>query len=75
MIKKLTKVGNSLALIMDKGTLEQLGVGEDEAVSVRLDGPSMIVQAPARTISDEEVEQSTARLTERYDDLMKRLAQ
>lgn len=43
MTKKLARVGNSTALIIDKPILELLGMKPDDEVTVRTDGMSLIV--------------------------------
>jgi len=44
MIKKLTKHGNSLALIIDKPILELLNIKEDTELEISTDGRSLIIR-------------------------------
>lgn len=47
MIKKLTKTGNSVALVLDRPLLEATGIGADTPVEVSTDG-DVIVITPQR---------------------------
>lgn len=46
MIKKLTKHGNSYALVIDRGIMDLLNISEKSALYVTTDGRKLIV-APA----------------------------
>ena len=46
MIKKLSKHGNSLALVIDKPILELLGIDEDTELEVRTNGRGVLHRAP-----------------------------
>ncbi len=48
MVKNLTKTGNSLALILDKGILEATGIDADTKLEVSTDG-DVIVISPVRS--------------------------
>ncbi|MEY2549641.1 MAG: hypothetical protein QOD64_2223 [Verrucomicrobiota bacterium] len=45
MIKKLTRTGNSVALILDKPLLDQLGLDENAEVELSIDGQVLVVTA------------------------------
>ena len=47
MIKRLTKHGNSLALVIDRGVLDLLDIDVDTPLSISTDGSSLIV-SPVR---------------------------
>ena len=47
MRKKLTRTGNSLALVLDKPLLDQVGIDADTPLEVSTDG-SIIVISPIR---------------------------
>ena len=47
MLKKLTRTGNSLALVLDKPLLDQVGIDADTPLEVPTDG-QVIVIAPVR---------------------------
>lgn len=43
MVKKLTKIGSSSALIIDKALMEILGISQNSDVEIHTDGRSLIV--------------------------------
>ena len=47
MIKKLTKHGNSLALVIDKGVLELLNIDDKTPLDISTDGKMLII-SPVR---------------------------
>jgi len=65
MIKKLTKTGNSLALVLDKSLLDQVGIDAATPLEVSTDG-HVIVVSPVRA------RRRTARL---YGGVFRRLAE
>ena len=73
-VKKLTKLGNSQALIIDKQTLAQMGISEGAEVSMTLHGRQLVVTPVNPRISNEELEESVDRMLDEYDDLFRRLA-
>jgi antitoxin component of MazEF toxin-antitoxin module len=75
MHKKLTRTGNSLALVLEKGLLERTGIDADTPLEVSTDG-EVIVISPVRSL------RRTARLKRviekahaRYAGAFKRLAE
>ena len=75
MIKKLTRHGNSLALVIDKAILELLDIDGDTPLSIGTDGTCLVI-APAHE------PERRARLREALDEgnrtygqAMRRLAQ
>ena len=74
MVKKLTKHGNSLALVLDRGVLDLLEIDADTPLNIKTDGKCLIVtpaQIPARQ------KKFLAALEEgnrRYGKMLKRLA-
>jgi antitoxin component of MazEF toxin-antitoxin module len=67
MTKTLTRTGNSLALILDRPLLEQLGIDADTPLEVSTDG-QVIVISPVRDKKRE------ARFRAISDDMFKRYA-
>ena len=53
MIKKLSKHGNSLALVIDRSILDLLGIDEQTALEVSTDGAALIVMPAGAVISDQ----------------------
>jgi antitoxin MazE len=75
MIKKLSKHGNSLALVIDRAILDLLGIDEQTSLEVSTDGEALIVvpaQDKRRRKRFEDALQST---NERYGKALKRLAE
>jgi antitoxin component of MazEF toxin-antitoxin module len=75
MVKKLTKHGNSLALIIDRPILDLLGIDADTPLQITTDGRGLKV-APA--VDDERAtrfEQALARGNTKYGEVLRRLGQ
>jgi antitoxin component of MazEF toxin-antitoxin module len=75
MVKKLTKSGNSLALVIDKPMLDALDLDADTPLEVSTDG-EVIVIAPLRDRERNEKLKAVVREAhERYGGVFKRLAE
>jgi antitoxin MazE len=74
MLKKLTRHGNSLALVIDKGVLELLNIDDQTPLEITTDG-SILLISPVR---DEErrrqFQEAAAKVNARYGRALKRLA-
>ena len=75
MIKKLTKHGNSLALVIDKGILELLNIDADTPLSIRSDGRHLIISAAAEDRHRKKVRAALEKVKKKYGPALKRLAQ
>jgi antitoxin component of MazEF toxin-antitoxin module len=74
-VKKLTKFGDSRALVIDKKTLAQMGLSDDGGeVQVTLHGQQLVVTAVRPRILEERSRESLDRVLEKYKDLFRRLA-
>jgi len=73
-IKKLTRLGNSQALVIDKQTLAQMGLAEAGEVSMTLHGQQLVITPVNPCIPDDRLSQSLDRVMDKYDDLFRRLA-
>lgn len=74
MVKRLTKHGNSLALVIDRGVLDILDIDAETSLSVTTDGRCLIV-SPVRDAARKK--RFTAALAEgnrKYGRMLKRLA-
>lgn len=75
MIKKLTKHGNSLALVIDRPVLDILKIDPDTPLEISTNGESLLIE-PIRDVKRrrkfEEALESTNR---RYGRALKRLAE
>jgi antitoxin MazE len=75
MIKKLSKHGNSLALVIDRAILDLLDIDEDTALEMSTDGQALVV-APVRDEKRRKrFEQALASTNKRYGKALKRLAE
>ncbi len=75
MRKKLTKTGNSLALVLDRALLEQTGIDAETQLEVSTDG-EVIVISPARDARrTAKLKRVVARAHGRYAGVFKRLAE
>lgn len=75
MRKRLTRTGNSLALVLDKPFLEQAGIDESTEIEVSTDG-DVIVISPVRTKKHAaKLSKAIGEINERYAGVFKRLAE
>lgn len=78
MYKKLSRHGNSLAIIIDKPILELLSVNEKTVLKIRTDGTNIIIEPVMETkdlISKNPKFQAIfEKVTEKYDEDLKKLA-
>ncbi len=73
MIKKLSAVGNSLALIIDRPILDLLGITGDTPLEIRTDGEALIIR-PEKTDKKERVRAATKRAMATHDATLRKLA-
>lgn len=74
MIKRLTKHGNSLALVIDRGVLDLLDIDADTPLSISTDGSCLII-APVRDAErSEKFKAALGEANSRYGRALKRLA-
>jgi antitoxin component of MazEF toxin-antitoxin module len=75
MVKRLTKHGHSLALVIDRGILELLRIDASTPLSITTDGQSLVI-SPARSNSRRRrFRRALAKVNERYGRALKRLAE
>jgi antitoxin component of MazEF toxin-antitoxin module len=75
MIKRLTKTGNSVALVLDRGLLEAANLDPDAPVEISTDG-KVIVIAPAPSDEHrEKLERGMKAMHAKYAGAFKRLAE
>jgi antitoxin component of MazEF toxin-antitoxin module len=75
MIKRLRKVGNSSALILDKPILELLGLEEGGEVQLTVqDGNLILTPARPRLVSPEEMSKKLEYFIKKRKELLRRLA-
>ena len=74
MIKTLSKVGNSQALILDKTLLELIGVGERGEVELQVQGDTLLVRPARNDARRLELEEAHRKFSLRFADAYRRLA-
>lgn len=75
MVKRLTKHGNSLALVIDKGVLDLLGIGPDTPLSISTDGNCLIISPVRSTKRHRALRDALAKVNKRHGKTLKRLAE
>jgi len=75
VIKKLMKIGNSQALVIDKQTLAHMGVREGEEVQVSLHGQQLVITPVRPQIPNAEFRKSLGRIARKYDSVFRKLAE
>ena len=74
MLKKLTRHGNSLALVIDKGVLALLNIDDTTPLEISTDG-SLLLISPVRDEKRKlEFKEALAKVNTRYGRALKRLA-
>ncbi len=74
MVKRLTKHGNSLALVIDRGILDLLDIDADTPLSITTDGKCLVI-APAREPERERrFREALEEGNRKYGKMLKRLA-
>ena len=75
MTKTLTRTGNSLALVLDKDLLDELGIGADTPLELSTDGDVIVVSPVRPRRVDERLKKVMARAEERYGGVFRKLAE
>lgn len=74
MIKKLSRHGNSLALVIDKGVLDLLNIDEQTALEISTDGTILLVSPVRDEKRKQQFKEMVAKVNARYGRALKRLA-
>ena len=75
MIKKLTKHGNSLALVIDKPILELIRATANTPFEIISDGRSLVLTPVRESAEEEKFEAALTDIHTRFGNAMKRLAE
>ncbi len=75
MVKKLTKHGNSLALVIDRPILELLRIDSDTPLDVSTDGERLIIGLAKPSTRRDKFEAAQAVAHKRYGNAFQKLAQ
>jgi len=74
MIKKLARLGNSMALVIDKGVLELLQIAPDTPLEITTDGRVLIVSPVRDRKRLRKFKSALAKANLKYGKTLKRLA-
>ena len=75
MRKKLTRTGNSLALVLDKPLLEDLRIDESTPLEISTDGQVIVISPVRPKRRQERLRKVMERAHSRYGGVFKRLAE
>lgn len=74
MVKRLTKHGNSLALVIDRGILELLNITADTPLSLTTDGKCLVISPAQDEERRKKLHAAMDKIEKRYAAAFKRLA-
>jgi antitoxin component of MazEF toxin-antitoxin module len=75
MTKKLTRHGNSLALVIDKPILDALGVDENTPLRLAFDGRSLLITPASTPGRRKKVRAALKEICREFDGALRRLAE
>jgi len=74
VVKRLTKHGNSLALVVERGVLDLLDVDADTPLSLTTDGKCLIITPVRESEREKRFRAALLEGNRRYGKMLKRLA-
>ena len=74
MLKRLTRTGNKLALVLDRPLLEAAGIDADTTVEISTDGDVIIITPVRPKKRDKKLAAARKEINARYAGVFKRLA-
>jgi antitoxin component of MazEF toxin-antitoxin module len=74
MVKRLTKHGNSLALVIEKSVLDLLKIDADTPLDVSTDGEKLVISPVRDEARRDAFEDALRKTNEKYGRALKRLA-
>ena len=74
MIKKLTRHGNSMALVIDKGVLELLNIDDQTPLEISTDGTLLLISPVRDEKRKRQFEMALEKTNAKYGRTLKRLA-
>ena len=75
MLKRLTRHGNSLALVIDRPILELLRIDADTPLEISTDGKVLIVSPVRGAAHQERFEKALEKVNRKYGRALERLAE
>lgn len=74
MVKKLTKHGNSMALVIDKAILEILNISEDTPLELSTDGKSLTISPVPSEERASKFDSALEKVNKKYGRALKNMA-
>lgn len=74
MTKKLTTVGNSLGIIIEKPILDLLGISKDTPLEMITDGTRLIIEPQTKDERRSQIRAATKRVIKNHDKTLQELA-
>ncbi|MDO8684788.1 MAG: AbrB/MazE/SpoVT family DNA-binding domain-containing protein [Armatimonadota bacterium] len=74
MIKRLTKHGNSMALVIDRGILDLLNISTDTLLEISTDGQALVITPVRDEARRKRFEDALKQTNQNYGRALKRLA-
>jgi antitoxin MazE len=74
MLKKLTRHGNSLALVIDKGVLELLDIDDQTPLEITTDGSILLISPVRDEKRKRQFQEALEKTNAKYRHALKRLA-
>lgn len=75
MVKRLTKTGNSLALVLDRPLLEATGIDADTTLEISTDGDVIVITPVRDERRAEKLRSGVERINARYAGVFQKLAE
>lgn len=75
MVKKLTRTGNSLAIVLDKPLLEQLGIDENTELELSTNGDVLVVTPVRDRKRERKFRKAVEKINRKYAGLFRRLSE
>ena len=75
MKKKLTRTGNSLALVLDKPLLEQLGIDENTELEISTNGDVLVITPERDRVREKKLKKILDEIDRQYGGVFRRLAE
>ncbi len=75
MIKKLSTIGNSLGLVIERPILDLLNITKDTPLEIKTDGEALIIRPAAKPALRERALEAADRLMDAHEESFRKLAQ
>lgn len=75
MIKKLTKTGNSQAMVFDRALIELMGIDEHTSLKIEMNGTQMTITPIKDADVQDQVTKLLERTNKRYGSALKKMAE